>query len=85
MMKFVIVLLAVVALVWLLLGGRSRATRGSVRPAPPVSKGAARAPEGMVACAQCGVNLPESEALRLGSRVFCSAAHRDAAAREPGA
>jgi uncharacterized protein len=83
-MKFVIVLVAVVALVWLLLGGRSRAARGPARRAPSAPGGAARAPEGMVACVHCGVHLPESEALRLGARVFCSAAHRDAAAREPG-
>lgn len=84
-MKFVIVLVAVVALVWLLLGGRSRAVRGPARRTPSGSKGSARTAEGMVACAHCGVHLPESEALRLGTRVFCSAEHRDAAAREPGA
>jgi len=84
-MKFVIVLVAVVALVWLLLGGRSRAARGPVRRAPSAPKGPARAAEGMVACAHCGIHLPQSEALSLGTRVFCSAAHRDAAAREPDA
>jgi uncharacterized protein len=85
-MKFLIVLVAVAALVWLLLGGRSRAKRGGTRQTTPRSThGTPRAPEGMVACSHCGVHLPESESLRLGSRVFCSAAHRDAAAREPGA
>jgi uncharacterized protein len=85
-MKFVIVLVAVLALAWLLLGGRSRADRGDARKTPPrEANSAARAPEGMVACAHCGVHLPESESLRLGTRVFCSAAHRDAAGREPGA
>jgi uncharacterized protein len=85
-MKFVVVLVAVLALAWLLLGGRSRSARDPVRRSPPsAAKDTARAPEGMVACAHCGVHVPESEALRLGDRAFCGAAHRDAAAREPGA
>jgi uncharacterized protein len=85
-MKFVLILVAVLALAWLLSGGRSRASRDRDRRAPPTAPtGTARAPEGMVACAHCGVHLPESEALRLGTRAYCSADHRDAAAREPGA
>jgi uncharacterized protein len=77
MIKFAIVLLAVVLLLWLLFG-RARRARGD-RPPPSSPRGAA--PEGMVACAHCGVHLPGSEALRLGERVYCSAAHRDAGPR----
>jgi uncharacterized protein len=74
--KLVIVLVAVVLLLWLVFG-RSRRAR---RDPPPTSSSAA--PEGMLACAHCGVHLPGSEALRLGERVYCSAAHRDAGPRE---
>jgi len=34
------------------------------------------AAERMVACAHCGVNLPESESVRAGGRHFCSEEHR---------
>jgi uncharacterized protein len=30
----------------------------------------------MVACAHCGVHLPESEAIRDGDKYFCSEEHR---------
>lgn len=36
------------------------------------------APERIVACAHCGVHVPESEAVRDTGYVFCCAAHRDA-------
>ncbi len=35
-----------------------------------------RAGERMVPCSQCGINLPESEALAAGARYFCSDEHR---------
>jgi uncharacterized protein len=68
MIKFAIVLLAVVLLLWLLFG-RARRARGD-RPPPSSPRGAAHE-----------VHLPGSEALRLGERVYCSAAHRDAGPR----
>jgi len=37
---------------------------------------AARVPERMVACARCGVHLPESEALKGDGERFCSEEHR---------
>lgn len=43
------------------------------------SRGAApRAPEGMRACAHCGVHLPASEALLGEGQAYCSDAHRAA-------
>lgn len=33
-------------------------------------------PERMLACAQCGVNVPESEGVREGSDFYCCEAHR---------
>jgi uncharacterized protein len=75
MLKFLIVVVAVVALVWLLLGRSARKggpTRGAHRSA---NHGA----EDMVACAFCGVHLPRSEALAARGLHYCSAAHRDSA------
>jgi uncharacterized protein len=70
-LKFALLLLAVIALFWLLRGGRQR-----VAP-PPAGKPAAPAePLPIVACAQCGVHLPIGEALPGRGGVFCGAAHR---------
>ena len=72
-MKILLVVLAVVALLWLLRGVRRRA-------APPHSPKAptphADAPQQMLACARCGVHLPKGEALPGRGGVFCGEAHR---------
>ncbi|PTD95467.1 PP0621 family protein [Pseudothauera lacus] len=39
------------------------------------------AAERMVACAHCGVHVPESEGVREGAEFFCCAAHRRLGAR----
>lgn len=39
-------------------------------------RGSERAPERMVACARCGVHLPESESLAGEGGRFCSEEHR---------
>jgi uncharacterized protein len=38
--------------------------------------------EAMVQCEHCGLNLPESEAVTLGSRHFCTVEHRRLATGE---
>jgi uncharacterized protein len=78
-MKFVILAVAIVLLLWLVFGRRGR--RGAAAPRRPPAGGA----EGMVACAHCGVHLPRSEALEGGVRLYCSDAHRIAGPREPPA
>jgi uncharacterized protein len=40
------------------------------------TKGRERAVEKMVACAHCGVNLPEGESVQAGGRHYCSEEHR---------
>ena len=54
--------------------------KGAGRTAKRRENGA-RQPESMVACAQCGVNLPRSEALEAAGRYFCSEEHRRLGAR----
>ncbi len=82
-MKLVVVLLAVLLLVWLLLGRTRRRAR---RDQGPHSNSRAAAPtppvEGMVACAHCGVHLPASAALLARGKAYCSESHRDSG---PGA
>lgn len=81
-MKFVVLLLAVLLLLWMLFGRSRRGKRSdrSSRGAPPVAQ-----PEGMVACAHCGVHLPRSEAVQAGVLTYCSAAHREAGPRSGSA
>ncbi|HUP10068.1 MAG TPA: PP0621 family protein [Caldimonas sp.] len=69
-MKLLVFLLAVLALVWLLRGSVRR-MRAPAPPPPPL-------PQTMVACAQCGVHLPASDALPGRGGVFCGADHRAA-------
>ncbi len=61
------VLAAIIWLAW----KKSLSSSAPRAPAP-------RREERMVACAHCGVHLPEGEAIAAGEKHFCSAAHRDA-------
>jgi uncharacterized protein len=80
-LKFVIVLVAVLVLAALLWGRRSRDRDDA--PKTRRAKKSRAAPEVMLACAHCGVHLPASDAVPLGERAYCSAAHRDAGPRAP--
>ena len=75
-MKFLLVVLAVVALLFLLRGTRRR------NGVPPADKPAAARqpaePESMVSCAHCGIHLPQNEALPGRGGVFCGEPHRSA-------
>lgn len=82
-MKFLIVLVALVLLVWLLLGSSRRRAKGPRRPDAKVPPQPPTAVEGMVACMHCGVHLPSSQALTLRGQAYCSVAHRDAGPRAP--
>ncbi|MDH5540197.1 MAG: PP0621 family protein [Rhizobacter sp.] len=70
-MKFVLILVVVLVLVWLLSGKRRHDGQ------PPAAKpGDSKSPQTMLACAVCGVHLPRDEALPGRGGVFCSEAHR---------
>lgn len=70
-MKFLLLVLAVILLVWMLRGGRRRD-----EPPAPKSPRHGGAAEPMVACQLCGVHLPKHEALPGRGGVFCGEAHR---------
>lgn len=72
-MKFVLFVLAVLALVWLLRGARRRVPPPQTPPASPRPEDAAQT---MVRCEHCGVHLPRNEALPGRGGVFCGEAHR---------
>jgi uncharacterized protein len=69
-MKYLLLVLAVIVLVWLLRGARRR----DLPPRPPEAEG--KKAEPMVACRLCGVHLPQHEALPGRGGVFCGEAHR---------
>ena len=81
-MKYLLVLLVVLVVAWMLLRRREP-------PAAPPKEGAAvdgkrtpAAPQPMLACAHCGMHLPQAEAqMDAAGRPFCSEAHRLAGPR----
>jgi uncharacterized protein len=67
-------LLIILVVVWLVIQIIRRAfTPPSRRARPAITK--------MVACAHCGVHVPESEAVWDGERSYCSQEHLNAAGR----
>lgn len=70
-MKFLLLVIAVLVLLWLLRGTLMRA-RGSRRDAPGGT------PRQMLRCAHCGTHLPRDIALPGRGGVFCDAGHRAA-------
>jgi uncharacterized protein len=86
MTKILILVAAVVVIVWLLkraLASRSR--DGQAGAAPDAAAAAAKAGQ-LVACAHCGVNLPQAEARgesvpKAVPRYYCSEEHLRAGPR----
>jgi uncharacterized protein len=66
-MKYLILLLIVVAGIWWI--------RQQRKPAQPSTKKSS--PQVMVPCAHCGTHVPENDAVRGSRGMYCSAAHRD--------
>jgi uncharacterized protein len=68
-MKFLLLVLAVVALVWLIRSARRRDD-------PPAPRRHEAGVQPMVSCRHCGVHLPAHDALPGRGGVFCGEAHR---------
>lgn len=66
-LRFVLILIGL----WLVLTIVKRALSSRRKSSPGKPPAVAK----MVACAHCGVHIPESEALREGNRHYCSAEH----------
>jgi len=89
MLKLILIVVAVVAVVWLL----RRALAGPGAPAQPPPEGGEPQVDvrgELVGCAQCGVNLPKSEAYAArgvlpgaDGRFYCSEEHWRLGPREP--
>lgn len=77
MMKVLLLLALALGVLWLLRGRR----RGAADP-PRAQAKRPVGPQAMLACAHCGVHLPQSDALMDATgRPFCSDAHRLAGPR----
>lgn len=68
-MRNLLIFLLVLGGIWWLRRALKKA-RGGGRPKPVAG------PERMLACAHCGVHVPESEGVRDDRHFFCCAAHR---------
>lgn len=73
-MKFILLVIAVLILLWLL--RRSLRSDRQAQQRPP--KGNAASPQAMLSCAHCGLHLPSNEALPGRGGVFCDEQHRAA-------
>jgi uncharacterized protein len=82
-MKIVVVLVALLLLVWLVLGSVRRAKRGRPEGIASAAERPAPRAEDMIACAHCGVHLPASLALVAQGQAYCSEPHREAGPRAP--
>lgn len=75
-MKYLLVLAVVLVAFYLWRGNRRDSMRAPPPPAPPRPLAA---PETMARCAQCGMHLPETDAVTGRRGSYCSPAHRDQA------
>ena len=82
-MRFLLALGLILAVVWLVRGGRRALPGDEAAPAASPPTAQPTPGEEMVACPHCGVHLPKGEALSGTAGWYCSAAHRDAHAGKP--
>jgi len=76
-MKYLLVVLVVCFVLWLMFGRGRRGDGAARRASPSKAK-----PVAMIACAHCGVHLPQTDALLdAGGRLYCGEAHRLAGPR----
>lgn len=75
-MKFLLVLVVVLAGVWLWRRGRVKDITRRPPPAPPAAPAPAQVPSAMVACTLCGLHLPASDAVTGSQGPYCCNDHR---------
>ena len=77
-MKFFMLAVAVLALLWLLRSSLRGRLPTKAPPAPPEPPARPVSAQQIISCAHCGVMLPHDEALPGRGGVFCDDAHRAA-------
>lgn len=77
-MKFLLLLAVIAFALWLFKARRREPPPGAPRPGKPTPNAATP----MLACAHCGLHLPQNDAVTdAAGRPFCSEAHRLAGPR----
>lgn len=73
-MKYLVLLIVVVVVIGIWRSRRDSETESRPQPSsPPAPPGG---PQDILACAHCGVHIPQAEALMLGSQAYCCPEHR---------
>lgn len=67
-MKYLVLLVVLVVAIGIWRGRRAKDAASSQAPGA--------LPQDMLACAHCGIHIPRSEALVLGSQAYCCPEHR---------
>lgn len=67
-MKYLVLLMVLMVAIWWIKRHR--------QPQDPVQKSMTPEPQPMVACAHCGLHLPQTEAVATGKAYYCSPSHR---------
>ncbi|GAP35256.1 PP0621 family protein [Piscinibacter sakaiensis] len=81
-MKYLVLVLVVGVVLWLARSARRReereaeAARPAAAPAPAAGRAAAAEGTPLLACAHCGLHLPQGESWPGRGGVYCSEAHR---------
>ena len=70
-MKFLLLAIAVLLIAWRWRTARSTALRQRAQPKPPTPTALP-----MLVCRNCGVHIPESDAIQGVHGVYCSLSHR---------
>ena len=75
-LKFLLLVVVLAVAAWLVLGRRRKPPADPAPPRAPKAAPPAK-PQAMLACAHCGVHLPQAEArMDVAGRPYCSDAHR---------
>jgi uncharacterized protein len=69
-MKYLVLLVVLVVAIGIWRGRRAPGAASS-KPSSPLAL-----PQDMLACAHCGVHVPQAEALMVGPQAYCCAEHR---------
>ena len=72
-MKYLVLMIVLVVAIGIWRSRRDKDTEAQApRPPSPPPGG----PQDILACAHCGVHIPQAEALMLGNQAYCSPEHR---------
>ena len=70
-MKYLVLLVVLAIAIGIWRSRRAPEANASKTPAPPLAL-----PQNMLACAHCGVHIPQADALMVGEQAYCCTEHR---------